>query len=1076
MAVWNVQGADSNVSNTKVVREEEKQNRKKSSSYHEGDVIQGVVTAVGYGNGSSVTLDFSGNSVKVDANKISPSYVGQKKTFQVQSSSNQGLVLKELKEDVATSKGTVGSTLVAVNQEAFFASMDQVQHTGEGNDGTEETIGSNRSRLSEKDASELEEEGFSLEKFDEERLQRALDRMQLQQELKDLAMENQIEKNQEFQDDMIRQAIAIAVKNGVLELYAKKLVQADLPATVENEYRLKEAVSQAKAVSNMTEQMKVFLVGLENEPDIKEIYQSRYCTSGQTGWNRAGEGDIEKQWDQIKDQARQRLLDAGYSVNSQVMEDARWLFQNQLPISGETMDRLAYVKDLADTQWSDEKIAGQVAAHMAEGEDALTTVLMGDGIQALTAKRKMEEVRLAMTLESGQRREGTGADVDTDQLQLQIDQMKQQEQAYYQSLLSEADCEVQEDTISLLQQTVEKTGQLQKMPAYLLGETYERRGEQTIDSLHEAGMALKYRLDEAGERYDTMMTVPRKDLGDSITKAFAHTDEILSDLGMEHTDANRRAIRILGYNQMEITEESVISMKNYDAKVQSVLKQLQPSVVAELIKRGENPLHTPLETLGEKTADIMEELGVTDEEKYSAFLWKAQQDGTISEDQRQAFIGIYRLLNQVEKSDGAALGAVVKSGREVTLSNLLSAVRSQKNAGMDIRVDDQFGELKKLTYHSMSITQQIEAYYGDSPQTPAVDGDMGNQIPKAQGANSAAAAGLEETVNEEEFSYVQQVIRDVLDNITPALLKQVVERGQTKSGEQAWDCLKDLSMEQLEQSLMEGIDSAELEAAYRYQELEYYRAQTADCQEAVELLKQYEIPTTFAYISAAKQMLEDGKDWYQKLDELDEKHVLKENSDSLADCLGEEDMEEVFREFEENAAEVLRNALENPNNTVEQFEQVRRMGTRILLGQNLREKKFVEIPYSDGDQISLMRVQVRQGTGQSGTIDIRRDSERYGQMSAQLKVQNGQVTGYAFYDTRDGMDAAKKQIEVFKDEAGEMGMEVMEFHHAMAHTDAMNARDSHWNKEQETEQKEDFNTLFRVAKAFVRAMKGTQTE
>ncbi len=42
-----------------------------------------------------------------------------------------------------------------------------------------------------------------------------------------------------------------------------------------------------------------------------------------------------------------------------------------------------------------------------------------------------------------------------------------------------------------------------------------------------------------------MMTAPRKDMGDSIQKAFRNVDDILEDLGLETNDSNRRAVRIL---------------------------------------------------------------------------------------------------------------------------------------------------------------------------------------------------------------------------------------------------------------------------------------------------------------------------------------------------------------------------------------------------------------------------------------------------------------------------------------------------------------------------------------------------
>ena len=63
--------------------------------------------------------------------------------------------------------------------------------------------------------------------------------------------------------------------------------------------------------------------------------------------------------------------------------------------------------------------------------------------------------------------------------------------------------------------------------------------------------------EEAGERYETLMTAPRSDLGDSIRKAFSNVDDILTDMSLEKTSENQRAVRILAYNSMEITPENI---------------------------------------------------------------------------------------------------------------------------------------------------------------------------------------------------------------------------------------------------------------------------------------------------------------------------------------------------------------------------------------------------------------------------------------------------------------------------------------------------------------------------------------
>ena len=77
-------------------------------------------------------------------------------------------------------------------------------------------------------------------------------------------------------------------------------------------------------------------------------------------------------------------------------------------------------------------------------------------------------------------------------------------------------------------------------------------------------------------------------------------------------------------------------------------------------------------------------------------------------------IGIYRLLDKVNKSDGAVIGQVVRDGRELSFSSLLSALRTRKSKGIDREVDDDFGGLKEVVSNGESISDQISAAFGSS--------------------------------------------------------------------------------------------------------------------------------------------------------------------------------------------------------------------------------------------------------------------------------------------------------------------------------------------------------------------------
>ena len=100
---------------------------------------------------------------------------------------------------------------------------------------------------------------------------------------------------------------------------------------------------------------------------------------------------------------------------------------------------------------------------------------------------------------------------------------------------------------------------------------------------------------------------------------------------MEDTNANERAVRILGYNGMEITEENVLSVKEYDDVLNRVIDNMKPSTVLEMIRQGDNPLDTSISDLDKKLSDINAMKDLSTEEKYSKYLWQLQKSGDISE-------------------------------------------------------------------------------------------------------------------------------------------------------------------------------------------------------------------------------------------------------------------------------------------------------------------------------------------------------------------------------------------------------------------------------------------------------------
>ena len=129
-----------------------------------------------------------------------------------------------------------------------------------------------------------------------------------------------------------------------------------------------------------------------------------------------------------------------------------------------------------------------------------------------------------------------------------------------------------------------------------------------------------------------------------------------------------------------------------------------------MLRDGIDVLHTEITELNEYV-ETMERSFMETSDSYARFLQKMERAGDITAEERESFIGVYRLMRQVDKSDGAAMGFVMASSAELTLENLLSAVRSDRRKQLDYLLDDTFAGVDRAEY-GKSITEQIQSAYG----------------------------------------------------------------------------------------------------------------------------------------------------------------------------------------------------------------------------------------------------------------------------------------------------------------------------------------------------------------------------
>ena len=469
---------------------------------------------------------------------------------------------------------------------------------------------------SEEDLKKMEEEGYSLMDTDSHTIITVTDKIKatLAKAGVDISC---------YGDSLSREQLEeITGSAAVVEQIMRALQINDLPATEANIEDSVAALSQAAGMTGVSEDAMAYLLKNALEPTIRNLYTAEYCNGGGTSESDAYAAGID--FDAIEEQIVNIIEEAGLEVTDETMEDSRWLIAHQIPLTGENLVYLGQLKDLSAQLEEGTIDWNGVVDSMAK---AITNGKRPEQALMITARRQLEETRLAMTTEANRAMLKRGMEVDTKPLEELVEDLKEQEKQYYEALLTSEGVEASDENIELCVDTAAVFEEMKSQPAYVLGQVSH---EATVEELHSAGATLQRELAEANGRYETLMTAPRRDMGDSMSKAFRNVDDILKDVGMDISEANRRAVRILAYNETAITEENINAVKAADEEMQRAFKNMTPAVTVEMIRKGENPLDMTLEELNRAAEQIKEETGNDDEERFSKFLWKLEQESFLT--------------------------------------------------------------------------------------------------------------------------------------------------------------------------------------------------------------------------------------------------------------------------------------------------------------------------------------------------------------------------------------------------------------------------------------------------------------
>ena len=668
------------------------------------------------------------------------------------------------------------------------------------------------------------------------------------------------------------------------------------------------------------------------------------------------------------------------------------------------------------------------------------TAYTKSGLDLLTARRQLEETRLKMTSEANLSLLKKGISIDTMELSQLVEELKTQENEYYSRLLSGDGIAPKETDEALFRNVMDTSEALKAMPAYAL--VIHPVDETTLQSLYEDGAALKDTFEKAGERYETMMTAPRQDMGDSISKAFRNVDDILKDLGLETSYGNQRAVRILAYNQMELTPENIAEMKAADEEVQRAFDHLKPAVVRTMIKEGMNPLDMSFEEINTVSEQIQEEQGITEEEKFSKYLYKLEQNKEISEEERSAYIGVYRLIRQVEKTDGAAIGALLQQGGDITLRGLLTQVRSAKHGAMDYQVDDDFGGVQTKEGASISITEQIEG------------------------------------------AYQKNKLSDVKDGLVPEKIAPFME-------DEKW-----LSMtpEELADAMKEVEQKEETEAAYRKEQVQELSQAAAAPQEVYEWLEQLDMPATVNRVLAAADYMNNRNQVFNRLFKMaDRSENLSEELENIKEKIFSDfaeavktpkEMAEAQRKLADTAENVMKTMMMSEDNlTSLDLQELKMMHTQIALGSAAAKKEEYAVPVLGQGETCNVSLKIVRGEEKKGLVDVVFETDRLGRVAAQLRAGKEKISGYIAAESKETTalfeSHAKEWENLFAQEPGQevsisyMTGEIKKdgIHHS---TEVSSENTDKTEEKNSSDTEIQTKTLYGMAESFLKAVKSLE--
>lgn len=923
----------------------------------------------------------------------------------------------------------------------------------------------------------LSEEGIDYTDYDVNQLNKTVDRIKEERSIKEENLENQIEAKKE-KLDLVRSSYGGSkIKKEII----KRLEDKGLPITESNIEKISNALEMSVVVGDLSDQAMSYLITYDLPLTIENLYKGMHI-SYDNKQNLDIQSNTYGDLASLETQMYRIIEDSGLEVNDDNIKNAKWLLKNEIPVTEGNLYKLIDLKTIKK-EMNQQEILDRIISNVEEGlslektdltltpyrklndiidefhniddstldfayhqdkEDNLNLTQLREvkkefefsdnkefDIASVSLRRNLEEIRLKLTVSSGKQLIKNGFNLETNKLSQIVDGLREIENKYYKSLLEEQSVPTTSENVDYVKTMVTSIDELQNMPAAILGKTLSSMYTHTVASLLEEGKNSIAKMQLANKSYETLMTKADGYYGDKIEKAFSSSiEEILKDLELERNEENQRAVRVLGYNSMEITKESINSIKVYDNQVNYMMNNLFPSTVVSFIKKGLNPLNMPIADINIEIKRERLNTESIQEEKFSKYLWELERNQDILENEKESYIGFYRLMHQLSKNGEAALGAVIQTGQEVTLNNLLTAMRIRNHGEIDISIDEEFGALENFSKATKDIDIQINEGFIDK---------------------------IYEEISPEKINFLEN--------------KEIY----------------DMPIEQLNGQLSQIDNKESLEKNYYSEQAKEVQELIKNNTDIIKYLENLKIPASINNIRAATDQLSQDQSFYKLLRVINKDSQLLDNSslekldyESISNQLinnfnSSDDLSLEYENIEKHINDVSKYLLENETFSFEKARSLQRITSGISFIKLLSKKEHYQIPILAGETVTNVNLTILRNQEKKGKIKVNLFSEKLGAVAIKLQVGGKGLTGFITSDNIKGLEILKAGKEEMIERLEEQGVSCGDIYCFIeTNNNIYNSEEVDQNSKEQA--KEDTKTLYKISKEILLFIRDMETE